>query len=137
MELKIRKLKESDWGTLVGLWKMWPEWQTHPTKELLPENGTGGLIVEKDGKAIIAGFIYTTNSKIGWMEWIVSDANYKEDDRKEASELLVLGLEHVAKISGCKVILSIGRSKGLIETHRSLNYTIDKDPSYEISKKIV
>ena len=54
------------------------------------------------------------------------------------AELLVSGcLEHVAKISGCEVILSIGRSKGLIETHRGLGYTIDKDPSYEISKKIV
>ena len=47
MELSIRKLKESDWDTLVSLWKMWPDWQTHPTKALLPENGTGGLIVEK------------------------------------------------------------------------------------------
>ena len=28
MELKIRKLKESDWDTLVSLWKMWPEWKT-------------------------------------------------------------------------------------------------------------
>ena len=45
MELSIRKLKESDWDTLVSLWKMWPEWKQHPTKDLLPENGTGGLIV--------------------------------------------------------------------------------------------
>ena len=44
MELNIRKLKESDWDTLVSLWKMWPDWQTHPTKALLPENGTGGPV---------------------------------------------------------------------------------------------
>ena len=136
MELSIRKLKESDWDTLVSLWKTWPDWQVHPTKALLPENGTGGLIVEKNGIAIIAGFIYTTNSKVGWMEWIVSNADYREDDRKQASELLVSGLEHVAKISGCEVILSVGRNKGLIQTHRNLGYTVDKDPSYEISKKI-
>ena len=137
MELNIRKLKESDWDTLVSLWKMWPEWQKHPTKALLPENGTGGLIVEKNGKAIIAGFIYTTNSKVGWIEWIVSNADYREDDRKQASELLVSGLEHVAKISRCEVILSIGRSKGLIETHRGLGFKVSCEFSYEISKKIV
>jgi len=137
MELNIRKLKESDWDTLVSLWNTWPDWQVHPTKALLPENGTGGLIVEKNGKAIIAGFIYTTNSKVGWMEWIVSNADYREDDRKQASELLVSGLKHVAKISGCEIILSVGRNKGLMQTHRNLGYTVDKDPSYEISKKIV
>jgi hypothetical protein len=127
MELNIRKLKESDWDILVSLWKMWPEWQTHPTKALLPENGTGGLIVEKNGIAIIAGFLYTTNSKVGWIEWIVSNKNYREKDRKKAAELLVSGIE---------IILSVGRNKGLIETHRNLGYTIDEDPSYEISKRI-
>jgi hypothetical protein len=30
----------------------------------------------------------------------------------------------------------VGRNKGLIETHRNLGYTIDKDPSYEISKRL-
>ena len=136
MELNIRKLKESDWDTLVSLWKMWPEWKQHPTKDLLPENGTGGFIVEKNNTPIIAGFLYTTNSKVGWIEWIVSNKDYREKDRKQAAELLVSGKEHVAKISGCEIILSVGRNKGLIQTHKDLGYTIDKDPSYEISKRI-
>ena len=137
MDLKIRKLKESDWDTLVSLWNMWPDWQHHPPKALLPENGTGGLIVEKNNIAIIAGFIYTTNSKIGWMEWLVSDPNYRESDRKEATKMLISGLEYVAKVSGCEAVISIGRNKSLMEMHKSLDYTIDEKPSYEISKKIV
>ena len=136
MELNIRKLEESDWDTLVNLWKMWPDWQAHPSKAILPENGTGGLIVEKNGLAIIAGFIYTTNSKIGWMEWIVSNPDYREDDRKKATALLISGLEHVAKISGCEAVISIGKNKSLMSVHESLGYTIDKTPSYEISKNI-
>jgi hypothetical protein len=103
---------------------------------MLPENGTGGFMVEKNNKPIIAGFLYTTNSKVAWVEWVVSDPDYRESDRKQAMELLINGIENVAKNSGFKVILSIGRSKGLIETHRKLGYTIDKNPSYEISKKI-
>ena len=138
MELSIRKLKESDWDTLVDLWNMWPDWyKSHPTQALLPENGTGGLIVEKNGTAIIAGFIYTTNSKIGWMEWIVSNADYRESDRKEATKLLISGLEHIAKISGCEAVISIGRNESLMKIHKSLNYTIDEKPSYEISKNII
>ena len=65
-----------------------------------------------------------------------SNKNYREKDRKKAAELLVSGIEHVARISGCEIILSVGRNKGLIETHRNLGYTIDEDPSYEISKRI-
>jgi hypothetical protein len=137
MELIIRKLTEKDWDTLVNMWKMWPDWaKAIPTKELLPENGTGGYIVEKDGIPIVASFLYTTNSKVGWIEWTVSNKEYREDDRKEALELLISGIEHVARNSGCEIILSIGRSKGLMDTHKKLGYNVDKNPSYEISKNI-
>lgn len=137
MELTIRKLKESDWETLVDMWKMWPDWnKAIPTKELLPENGTGGYIVEKNNVPIVASFLYTTNSKVGWVEWTVSNKDYRDNDRLEAIELLLSGIEHVASSSGCEIILSVGRHPSLIETHKKLGYTVDAEPSYEISKNI-
>ena len=45
--MNIRKLKESDWGTLQDWWNNWPDW-VPPQKDFLPDNGTGGLIVEKN-----------------------------------------------------------------------------------------
>lgn len=137
MKLNVRELRESDWDTLVGFWKAWPEWEQHPTKDLLPLNGCGGVMVEKEGKPIIAGFLYLTNSKVAWLEWIVSNPDYRESDRKEALELLINTLETVAINQGYKIILSIGRNKGLIETHKKLGYTVDDKPSYEITKKII
>ena len=50
--LNIRKLTEKDWDTLVSWWDSWPEWQT-PSKDFLPDNGKGGLIIEKDGTPIV------------------------------------------------------------------------------------
>ena len=135
MELSIRKLNEDDWKTLCSWWEQWPKWVPVP-KHMLPENGTGGFMVEKNNKPRVAGFLYTTNSKVAWVEWVVSDPTYRDSDRKETLELLIKGIENVAKNSGFQVILSIGRSRGLIEVHKKLGYTIDKDPSYEISKKI-
>jgi hypothetical protein len=70
------------------------------------------------------------------MEWIVSDPEYKEKDRAEALELLINSLENIAKESGMKIILSIGRNRSLINMHEKLGYTIEKEPSYEISKII-
>ena len=62
MELNIRKLKKEDWSTLLQWWDAWPEWQA-PPKDFLPNEGTGGLMVESKGEPIVAGFMYITNSK--------------------------------------------------------------------------
>lgn len=134
MKLESRQLKESDWETLQSWWKAWgwPEM----SKDLMPLDGLGGLIIEKEGKPIASGFLYLTNSKVAWTEWIVSDPEYREHDRVDALKLIVEGLEKVAIQAGCTIILSIGRNKGLLNIHKELGYTVDDNPSYEISKKI-
>ena len=135
MELNIRMLKDSDWNTLVEWWDAWPDWQA-PAKEFLPENGTGGFIVEKQDQPIVAGFLYTTNSKAALLEWIVSNPKYRENDRQKAIELLIEGAESVCKKQGIKYIFSIGINKHLMETHKKMGYHVDTKPSYEIIKKI-
>jgi len=135
MKLNIRMLKDSDWNTLVEWWSAWPEW-TAPSKDFLPDNGKGGFIVEKQGKPIVAGFLYITNSKAALLEWIVSNPKYREDDRGAAIELLIKGAESVCKKQGIKYVFSIGRTKQLINTHKKLGYTVDEKPSHEIVKTI-
>ena len=135
MELNIRMLKDSDWNTLVEWWNAWPEW-TAPSKDFLPDNGKGGFMVEKNNQPIVAGFLYTTNSKAALLEWIVSNPKYREDDREQAIELLIEGAESVCKEQGIKYIFSIGRNKHLMNTHKKLGYIIDNKPSYEITKQI-
>jgi hypothetical protein len=134
MELCVRALVESDLDILHEWWKAW-KWPP-VTKDLLPLNGLGGLMVYKDETLIAAGFLYLTNSKVGWIEWVVSNPEYREEDRKLSLELLVSSLENVAKNQGCSIVLSIGRNKGLLSVHKSLGYTIDDNPSFEITKKI-
>jgi len=135
MELNIRRLQDDDWETLCSWWDAWPEW-VNPPKDYLPDNGTGGLMVYKHNTPIVAGFIYYTNSKAALLEWIVSNPDYREDDRKQSIELLIKAAEEVCKANGIKYMFSIGRSKPLIETHRKLEWTVDEKPSYEITKRI-
>ena len=112
MELKIRALQESDWEHMTSWWKWWrwPEVQ----KELLPLNGNGGLMIYKEDKLIAAGFLYLSNSKVAWLDWIVSNPEYRDKDRKQALAELILGLENVAKQQGYSIIISIARNKSLI-----------------------
>jgi len=135
MELNIRKLNNTDYNTLVKWWNGWKEWNP-PPKELLPDNGTGGFIVEKNNKPIVAGFIYSTNSKAALLEWIVSDPEYREDDREMAIELLITASENVCKDMGYKYMFTIGRNKNLINTHKKLKWNVDEKPSHEIVKII-
>jgi len=133
--MNIRKLEESDYKTLEKWWKAW-DWPPIQ-QDFLPENGTGGLMVQsKDGTPIVAGFLYMTNSKAVLLEWIISNPEYRESDRKDAIELLINAVEHVLKDQGIKHIFSIGRNKHLIETHKKLNWIVDNKPSHEIIKNI-
>jgi hypothetical protein len=136
MKLKVRQIEISDWDMLVEWWNSWKDWGIGPSKETLPLNGTGGLIVESNGVPIIAGFLYLTNSKVAWLEWIVSDPEYKNNNKKEAIELLIKSLEDVARNAKAEIILSVGRNKSLLNIHEGLGYTVDKNPSHEISKNI-
>ena len=133
--MEVRALQESDWETLQEWWAKW-NWPT-VTKEMLPLNGCGGLIVYKGDIPVVAGFLYLTNSNIAWMEWIISSKDYKENDRKRALEVLILGLEDIALSVGKNIIFSVSKSKSLINIHKELKYTVDESPSYEISKKLI
>ena len=133
--MKLRTLTEQDWDTLCNWWEAWPKW-VNPPKSFLPDNGKGGFMVEKQDQPIVAGFLYTTNSKAALLEWIVSNPKYRENDRGKATELLIQGAESVCKKQGIKYIFSIGRNKHLINTHKKLGYQIDDKPSHEITKKL-
>ncbi len=131
--MNIRRLTDKDWDTLVSWWSNWPKWQA-PVKDFLPEDGKGGLIVEKDNKPIVAGFIYLTNSKTALLEWIVSNPKYREADRKQAIELLITGAENLVKSLDYKYLFAVMQHKGLIETHEKLGWNKDNKPSYELTK---
>ncbi len=136
MKLNIRKIQHNDWDTLVSWWLEWRYWEVAPPKDFLPDNGTGGFIVEKDGIPIVSGFLYFTNSQGVLLEWIVSNPNYRDSDRKEAIILLIDTAEDFIKKQGKSYIFSIGRNKHLIKIHEELGYSVDKKPSYEIIKTI-
>ena len=132
MELNIRRLNDEDYSTLVKWWDAWPEWQA-PPKTFLPDTG---FIVEKNNIGIVAGYVYMTNSKAALLEWIISNPEYRESDRKDAITLLIEAVERVLSDQGIKHVFTIGRHKSLINLHKKLGWTIDKNPSYEIIKNL-
>lgn len=134
MKFNARKLNDKDYDCLVNWWKWW-RWTPIP-RNFLPDNGTGGIMIEKENTPIVAGFMYNTNSDAVVVEWIISNPEYKNKDRKQAVEALLSTIEAVCKKQGKKYMFSIGRSKHLIDTHKKLGWHVESKSSYELVKII-
>jgi hypothetical protein len=120
MEFSVRYLIESDYDLLCQWWSDW-NW-TAPPRDFLPENGCGGIMVEKNGIPIIAGFLYFTNSKVAWSEFIVSNYNYRENDRKQAKKIIIFELCELARKKGSKYIYSVVKDKFLKKNYQEAGF---------------
>jgi hypothetical protein len=133
MVFTIRLLNESDYdNTLVKWWKDW-RWSA-PPKEMLPNNGLGGFMVSKGDVDICAGFAFFTNSGIAFCEFIISNFEYKEDDRKEAIEFLIESISVACKNAGHKAVWTVLRSKSLIEKYENCGYKRTQENCTEMIK---
>ena len=122
MELTIQRLTESDYDNiLVGWWNDW-KW-TAPQQDFLPDNGTGGFIVYDGEIPVCAGFIYVTNSKATWVDWIISNKNYTDkESRRLAIQLLIQSLTNIAISSGSKYIYALIKNQHLIKVYEEIGY---------------
>lgn len=134
MSLKIRALVESDYeDILVGWWKDWEF--TPPLKSFLPDNATSGLMVMDGDEPVVAGFFYHTNSKIGWIDWIISSKSYRKN-RKEAITLLLDSLTSAAKNMGYEFTYSLAKHDRLHKYFEDIGYTKSEFYKVELIKKL-
>ena len=128
MELEIRPLNESDYQEiLVDWWKQW-DW-TAPVKDFLPDNGKGGMIVFDGDIPVCAGFVYVTNSSVAWVDWIISNKEYRvKGKRREAINLLIDSLTNISRNTGNKYAYALIKNQSLIQTYLNLGYA--KGDSY-------
>lgn len=136
MIFNLRPLIESDYeDILLGWWKNWRF--PAPPKDFLPDNGTGGIMVLDGDTPVCAGFLYTTNSKVIWVDWIVSSIEYKDKDkRKDALTLLLSTLTNIAKNTGAEYTYALVKNKSLINAYTSLGYTSGDSYQKELIKKL-
>jgi hypothetical protein len=122
MALIVRPLNENDYDTILSEW--WRNWGWDPVeKDFLPDDGKGGLMVLDDEEPVCAGFVYTTNSKVAWVDWIISSDTYrKKPERGEAIKLLVETLTNICKNTGHKYSYALIKHPGLSNVYEELGY---------------
>jgi hypothetical protein len=120
--MEVRMLNTDDYDQSLKPW--WESWGwSAPSKDFLPEDGIGGLMVSYEGVDICAGFIYFTNSKAAWIEFVISNKEYKGDNRKEALQLLINCLSSVAEDKKFKYIYTSLKSNSLIKIYSDCGFT--------------
>jgi len=135
MKFNIRRINESDWSTFEKWWKDWG-FKAMPNKDFLPDNGTSGLIVEENNQPVVSTFIYTTNSKVAIFEWPLSDRNYNKENKDQAIELLIKGVENVCKAHGFKYLQFFGDNKKYINKLKDLDFK-EGDSGYSLITKTI
>ena len=122
MKLYIRELQDNDYEDILVEW--WQQWGWEPPqKDFLPRDGKGGIIVYDDETPICAGYMYLTNSKVAWVDWIISNKEYtKKPQRKDATKLLVSALTEICKNTGSKYVYALIKNQSLIGTYEELGY---------------
>jgi len=121
MKFNARLLEDGDYENILCDW--WKDWKWDaPSKDFLPEEGRGGMMVSKDGVNICAGFMYFTNSNVAWCEWVVSNKQYRDKDRKEAMYFLINIIAEICKGKGAKYIFTSLNNKALIQKYEDCKY---------------
>jgi len=134
MELNVRNLTDKDYPTLVQWWKDWG-WDPVP-KDMLPDNGIGGVMIQQNNEPIIAGFLYWSNSNVVWFDWIISNKQSSRMTRAKALIYLINTVEEMVQQAGKKYIITVSDNKSLISTLKKKYWYVDKDPLYKIIKKV-
>ena len=129
----IRPIKEEDYILINSWWKMIDK--SPPPRNLLPENGSHGLMACKDGRPIVCTYLYLTNSKMGYCDYMISDMSYRGRDRFD----IVLKLMDIAVGTawelGCEDFWFITKNKGMLKRCKSLGVTVSEEPYYLIVSK--
>ena len=88
MKLNVKPLSYEDYDNILLKW--WKEWDwTAPQRDFLPQEGKGGVMIWDEETPVCAGFIYTTNSKVAWIDWIISNKKYKARGHKNVNSIVV------------------------------------------------
>ena len=135
MKLNTRRLEEQDYSTLC---KWWEDWGFKPIpKDFLPENGTGGMMILDKDIPVCAGFLYTSNAKLAYINFIISNKQYrKKPHRTNAIELLLNSLITICNNTGLKYIYANNNNKYLIKHFEKLGFNKTTNNMTELIKII-
>ena len=120
--MKIKRIEESNFDE-ISQW--WLDWGLEiPDPDYLPHDSTGGYIVSKDGINVAAGYLYFTNARIAYVDFVISNIKYRKKDRNELiTQLIDYMVSHAIKV-GCRFVWATSAEPGIVSKVKSLDYSV-------------
>lgn len=107
---------------MLATWWKAHKWPVIPAVTL---PATGVVIYSDKDVPVCAGFLYTTDSVLGILEWVVSNPAFDEKPaRSEAVDLLIEELLWRAKHRGIKAIYSFVKNERLMKRYVDAGFTV-------------
>lgn len=109
--VRARLITDSDYDNILTKW--WSDWRwTPPVKDFLPNVG---FIVSYGETDVCACYIYDTDSKVAWLEWIISNFEFKDKSaRKECMQYMITFAKVYMNSIGKKYVMTMAINQPLI-----------------------
>ena len=123
--INFRSFREGDYETCYEWWKWW--WGSfggEPIRRgMLPKNERC-FIIEKDGVPIASTFLILAYDIPGlaWITYLVSNPNYRENDRREIIKTLIVRVEERAEEYGVLQLFTVCGDVHMSNIHRDLGW---------------
>jgi hypothetical protein len=116
-------INEDDYLVVCNMMSEWGMPQIH--RRMLSEYGA---IISRNGVDICSGWLYQSDSKIAWIEWVIMSKKAPKELRKGAIEFMYNILFETAKKLHYEVIMCAVKNNFLIETlTNKLGFIEDKE----------
>jgi hypothetical protein len=110
-------LTEEDYVIVCSMMSGWGMAALH--RRMLSENG---IIVSKNGIDVCSGWLYQSDSKIAWIEWVVMNKKATKELRVGALDFLYNTLFNKAMELGFEVVMSLAHSISFENTLKNKNF---------------
>ena len=107
-----------------------------PKSSILPNNGLDGFVIEKNKRLLAAFYLYLTNSKMGYFDFLISDPNYKGKDRFDIIQILLDECVRRAHALGCSFIWCTSTERGVLERCKKSGFHV-VEPKENIIIKVL
>jgi|TARA_R100000742_G_C4278158_1_gene100680 hypothetical protein len=117
--MKINKFNTISDNEIINWWEDWG--LNIPDKECLPKKG---YVIINNNIKVAAGYVYYTNSKIAYLDFIISNINYKKKDRNALIITLIDHMVEEALSKGCKLVWATTSNDNMLKKAIKLNYKV-------------
>jgi hypothetical protein len=109
---------EADYEMVSAWWKAW-KWPVLPL-DALPKTG----VIISTQTDVCAGWLYQSDSSIAWIEFIISNPNYREPDRSLCLDTLIGTLLTLAREAGYQNVFTSTNAASLIKRHERNGFRV-------------